>query len=239
VKAVRRAVERAKRIERPLVRDALLRSRGALHYAAAGHARRRAVVSRYLARTERPRLHIGAGPYRLDGWLDSDLIGGDVYLDLTRPLPLPDASFDYVFGEHVVEHLTEQKGEQLFRELRRVLRPGGVARLTTPDLRKIVALYRDENPVIGLDDYARFLDQETGKRHERGAQVFNDYLRLWGHRYVYDEDDLTAKLLAAGFSNVERAEPGESVHDLLRGLERHGGAAWVNQAEAMCIEATA
>jgi predicted SAM-dependent methyltransferase len=238
VSVLARVVERAKRVEQPLVRDALLRSRGAVHYAAAGHARRRAVVRRYLGESEHPRLHIGAGPYRLDGWLNSDLISGDIYVDLARPLPLPDASFEYVFGEHVIEHIPEAKGVRLLTELRRILRPGGVARLTTPDLRKIVSLYRDENPVIGLDEYRRFLDDETGKPHERPAQVFNDYLRLWGHRYVYDEEDLTAKLRSAGFSAVERVEPGESAHELLRGLERHGGAAWVNQAEAMCLEAT-
>jgi predicted SAM-dependent methyltransferase len=182
-------------------------------------------------------LQIGTGLSTMRGWLNSDLIAGDLYLDLTRPLPLPSDSFSYVFGEHVIEHLSEPAGTALLAELRRILRPGGVVRLTTPDLEKIIAIYEDRNPVIRREDYARFLDDITGKRHERACQILNDYLRLWGHRYVYDEEDLRAKLHDAGFERVERREPGESAQALLRGLESHGGAEWVNEAEAMCLEA--
>jgi predicted SAM-dependent methyltransferase len=231
-------VTRLKRTESPVLRHTLLRSRAFLHWLPRGHGARRRRVQRYLGSTEPPCLHFGAGGVRLPGWLDSDLISGDIYLDVTRPLPLPSQSVAYAFGEHVIEHIPEAAGVRLLGELRRVLRPGGVLRITTPDLRKIIALYFDENPVIDRESYARFLDRETGKRHERACQILNDYLRLWGHQYVYDEDDLRAKLLAAGFSKVERLEPGESEHESLRGLERHGGAEWVNRAEAMCLEAS-
>jgi predicted SAM-dependent methyltransferase len=230
-------IERLKRTESPLVRAGLLRARGSIHYAARGHAVRRRSIERYLASAEHPRLEIGSGPSTKPGWLSSDLISGDLYLDLTRPLPLPGDSFAYVFGEHVIEHLSESEGRRLLAELRRILRSGGVVRLTTPDLRKVIAIYEDENPVISRADYARFLDGITGKRHERGCQILNDYLRLWGHRYVYDEEDLRAKLRDAGFEAIERCEPGASEHRLLRGLESHGGPEWVNRAEAMCLEA--
>jgi predicted SAM-dependent methyltransferase len=174
---------------------------------------------------------------KLPGWLNSDLVSGDMHLDLARPLPLPDETFKYAFGEHVIEHISERAGMQLLRELYRVLRPGGVLRITTPDLRKIIAIYEDQNPVIDRDAYARFLDNMTGKRHERACQIFNDYMHLWGHLYVYDEEDLTAKLRLAGFDDVRRVEPGESCHEALRGIEHHG-LAWQNAAEAMCFEGT-
>jgi hypothetical protein len=66
--------------------------------------------------------------------------------------------------------------------------------------------------------------------------VFNDVLRLWGHRYVYDEEDLAHKLTQTGFVDVRRCDPGESNYEALRGLEHHGDP-WLNHAEAMCIEA--
>jgi predicted SAM-dependent methyltransferase len=233
-----RLVTRLKRVENPVGRYLLLRGRGSIHYAARGHLVRRRVIDRYLVATADPRLHIGAGSRRLGGWLNVDLIAGDVYVDLERRLPFPAAVFDHVFGEHVIEHLSERAAERLLGDLFRVLRPGGVLRLTTPDLRKIIALYEDRNPVVSRQEYARFLDRETGKRHERACQLFNDYLRLWGHRYVYDEEDLVAKLAAAGFVRIERREPGESAHEMLRGLEQHGGEEWINRAEAMSLEAT-
>ena len=236
--AAERLVTALKRTEHPLARAMLLRGRALGHLALRGHLVRRRALERYLAQAAEPRLHVGAGPVRLAGWLNSDLISADVYLDIGRRQPFGDATFAYAFGEHVIEHLSERQAEMALAELCRVLRPGGVLRLTTPDLRKIIAIYEDRNPAIGRAAYARFLDEQTGKRHERPCQILNDCLRLWGHRYVYDEHDLRARLRLAGFTRVERLEPGESSHAALRGLERHGGADWVNRAEAMCLEAS-
>lgn len=230
--------ERAKHTENPALRWLLLRSRGLMHYAASGHVVRARKFRSYHSATNEPKLHIGAGPYRLPGWLNTDLVAGDAYLDLERPLPFASQTFAFAFGEHVIEHLAEGAASNLLDELRRILRPGGVLRLTTPDLRKIVALYEDRNPVVSLADYARFLDEQTAKSHERPCQVLNDYMRLWGHQWLYDEEDLTARLYVAGFEHVSRHETGRSEHPSLRNLERHGGAAWVNRAEAMCVEAT-
>lgn len=46
-------------------------------------------------------------------------------------LPFPDASFDFVLGESVLELVTNQ--EQALRELRRVMRPGAILALSTPN----------------------------------------------------------------------------------------------------------
>lgn len=46
-------------------------------------------------------------------------------------LPFPDASFDAVFAFTVLEHLREPR--RAMREMRRVLKPGGVAGLNDPD----------------------------------------------------------------------------------------------------------
>jgi predicted SAM-dependent methyltransferase len=224
-------------VERPVVSAAWLRVRSLPHYARRGHIARSRIVRRYVAETDEPRLQLGTGPGRLAGWLNSDVVTGDVYLDIGRRLPIPDNTFAFVFTEHVIEHIPETAGERLLRELHRILKPGGVARITTPDLRKIIALYEDQNPAISRSDYARFLDEITGRRHDHPAQLFNDFMRLWGHYYLYDEEDLTAKLLSAGFVGVKRCKFGDSEHDFLRGLESHGPD-WENDAEAMSLEAT-
>lgn len=225
------------RLDNPVYSQVWLRARAAMHYTRSGHVPRRLQLKRYLASTDAPKLQVGSGQVRLPGWLNTDLLYGSFYLDISQPLPLPSNTFTYAFGEHVIEHITERQGLQLLREVYRVLRPGGVMRMTTPDLRKIVALYEDRNPTISRADYARFLDNMTGKRHDRACQIFNDYMRLWGHLHVYDEEDLAAKMREVGFTRVIRCETGQSANPALRGLEHHGQP-WQNDAEAMCLEGT-
>ncbi|MBC3841534.1 class I SAM-dependent methyltransferase [Streptacidiphilus sp. 4-A2] len=52
-------------------------------------------------------------------------------LDISEPLPFADASVDWVYAEHLIEHVTMPVAVGWLTEARRVLRPGGVLRLTT------------------------------------------------------------------------------------------------------------
>jgi len=48
---------------------------------------------------------------------------------------------DYLFASHFLDALTRADGENLLREARRVLRPGGLLRLVVSDMALNVALY--------------------------------------------------------------------------------------------------
>ena len=111
------------------------------------------------------------------------------YLDVTRPLPYPDASFEAAFGSHVLEHLTPAEGEAMLAELRRVLQPGGVLRLAVPDLDRVVAGYDPAAPDAFLDGLLQ------GRTRSRSRH------RHWWH---YNERSLRALLERAGYRGVER-----------------------------------
>ena len=103
-------------------------------------------IAREYLRTHAVRkLQIGAGGIDYSGWLNSDIDPGpgEAYLDLTKRFPLPDGSLQYIFGEHVVEHLNYEDGLAILRECYRVLAPGGKIRFATPNLLKYLQLFRD------------------------------------------------------------------------------------------------
>jgi predicted SAM-dependent methyltransferase len=174
------------------------------------------------------KLQIGAGPNLLDGWLntDRDRPTGGAYLDATRRFPIPDVSFDRVFCEHTIEHLSYEAGKHMLRECFRVLKPGGKVRIATPDLETVLSLYRgrDEELPARYIEWATntFISDADGYRP---SLVINNMFRNWGHKFIYDEETLGHVLSDAGFVDVRRFGCGQSDDPHLRGIESHGATA--------------
>jgi len=102
-----------------------------------GAIRRRGRIAAYLRSHDITKLQLGAGENIRPDWLNTDLHDYGrpadlVYLDVRRPFPFPDESFDLVFSEHMLEHLEYEEGLRCLVECRRVLRPGGRIRIATP-----------------------------------------------------------------------------------------------------------
>src|SRR5687767_1281080 len=72
----------------------------------------------YLSRPGRAKLHIGAGLSLLTGWLNTDLTArpGVSYLDATARFPFPSDSFDFIYSEHMIEHVSYADGQRMLRE---------------------------------------------------------------------------------------------------------------------------
>jgi dolichol-phosphate mannosyltransferase len=115
---------------------------------------------------------------------DVPLVRGSVFA-----LPVRDASFDCVVCSQVIEHIPYD--DQIFSELRRVLRPGGLLILGTPDYdtigwRTIEPLYgffapggyKDEHVTHYTHDRLIQLCREWGFTHEDTAYVFRSELVL-------------------------------------------------------------
>jgi len=73
------------------------------------------------------------------------VMSGNIRIYDGRNMPFPDRSFDVIFSSHVLEHLRDE--ETTYREMRRVLRPGGIGLHVVPTshqrLVNMVAHYPD------------------------------------------------------------------------------------------------
>jgi predicted SAM-dependent methyltransferase len=158
------------------------------------------------------KLHLGSGENLIDGWVNVDFNGppGTIHYDLTRSFPIPDESVTFIFNEHFIEHITRDQALALLSECRRVLRNGGVIRLSTPDLRKLV----DEYAGGRVDEWA-----DMNWKPLTPCRLLNEGMRLWGHQFVYDFDELQLLCKEAGFRSVSRQEWRRSSHPELNGLE--------------------
>lgn len=118
---------------------------------------------------DRPFLNIGAGDWRHPFWRNHDFVQPpydkytlpDYNLDLSKldPWPLKDGDLLGAFTSHAIEHLTDPMVAHIFREVARILRPGGVFRVSAPDFHTAYTAWR-------LND-ARYYDQRSTGRLKR------------------------------------------------------------------------
>jgi SAM-dependent methyltransferase len=164
-----------------------------------------------------------------------------VFLDASRPFPIESGTFDFVYSEHTIEHLTQLQGRLMLSECFRVLRPGGAIRMATPDLRRIITLL-EPAPSEFVRTYLEwstqmFLPWAPGPS---GVCVVNNFFRDWGHQFIYDEDTLRYQLGQAGFVEIHACEYSKSETPEFRRVESHA-AATSNEAmmmfETMVLEA--
>jgi predicted SAM-dependent methyltransferase len=181
------------------------------------------LVAAYLAGHSPRKLQIGSGFNVLDTWLNSDYDPASekvLFLDATARFPLPSESFDYVFSEHMIEHITYQSGSMMLAECHRILKPGGKIRISTPNLKFLVDLYNQEKTELQIAYIKWSIENFIGwATSETDAFVINNYVRDWGHQFIYDEKTLRTLLEKSGFVNSERYEPGKSSTSALAGLE--------------------
>jgi len=158
-------------------------------------------------------LHVGCGPQRIDATPFAALDWQEIRLDLD-PAVQPDvvgsitampevatASVDAVFSSHNLEHLEAHEVGIALGEFRRVLRPGGFALITCPDLRAIAAriLSHGLTPAAYISPAGPIspIDMLYGLRSALAAG--NRYM---AHRCGFDEPTLEATLQGAGFLQV-------------------------------------
>lgn len=201
------------------------------------------LVKRYLQSHGTRKLHIGCGPHRLEGWLNTDLnpFHSLVLVDAGRRLPFDANAFDCIFTEHLIEHLEFRKGTQLLQECYRILKAGGKIRIATPNLQFLMDLYLPDKSELqkqyirdGMARYFPHLEMPFE------AVVINHFFRAWGHQFIYDFKTLEAEMKRAGFTGIQQEEVGESHDPRLQNLERHGQKIGqdYNKLETMVIEAT-
>ncbi|NHA67513.1 class I SAM-dependent methyltransferase [Phycicoccus flavus] len=166
-------------------------------------ARREGRKARALAEAASPvRLHLGCGWTRIEGWINSDLVGaaGDFDWNILRPLPFEDGSVDAVFYEHVFEHLRYSQTLTVLGHARRALRPGGVLRVGVPDAGMYARSYADDPEALAAGRWGR----------PTGMLVLREVFQEHAHVSAYDAETLRLVLQEGGFPGAEVTPGGSS-----------------------------
>ena len=202
-------------------------------------------IDQYLKAHSVRKLQLGAGGNNPQGWLNSDIEPRDnqVYIDATARFPLPDGSFQYVFNEHLIEHLPWELGVVMLRESYRVLAQGGKIRIVTPNLTKFVQLLSDNLDAEALRFInAKFRQGGVPVNAIPGIYILNRQMREWGHQFLYDPPTLRKSLELVGFKQIVQYDVTQKTDPVFQEVEfrsRHEQQLirLINNWEAMAFEA--
>jgi predicted SAM-dependent methyltransferase/LPS sulfotransferase NodH len=151
------------------------------------------------------RIHYGCGRNVRDGWLNIDIVDesypyGSVppelasritRVDLRERHPYEDDTFRFAYSEDFLEHLSQADGIKFLCEVYRCLQPGGVFRLSCPDL-----IARARKQLVGAD----------------GEQFCAAEYTRWHHKCLWTEETIRGVALQIGFQRCERMAYRKSTH---------------------------
>jgi predicted SAM-dependent methyltransferase len=125
-------------------------------------------------------INIGAGPvffherfFTFDINIINNKSQGRINFDFSKGIPFPfeDNSIKGVYTSHCLEHLSERQVSNILKESYRILKPGGVIRITLPDMDKMFDAYeaRDASYLTCFKEKMRVRD---------GVWAYDSWLRL-------------------------------------------------------------
>ena len=175
-------------------------------------------------------LHIGSGPYVLDGWINLDVFPAQLSTNVLWGLPFVDGQCRYVFLSHLLEHLFYPTDAMaLLQDIHRILEPGGVVRIVVPDIAQCIAAYQDGDTGFFRDRIEHWGEgdgQATRLEHflaYAGAGPDPAWL-FEAHKFGYDHETLTRALQRAGFKTILPSAYMASSHAALR-VDEHSQVA--------------
>lgn len=151
------------------------------------------------------KVHFACGSRLFEGWLNIDFGGlpnnNFLRLNLCEKLPFPDQTFLFGFAEDFLEHLSQADSIIFLSEVFRVLKRGGVLRLSFPGLEGVL------------------------KKHYFVDEPMYSYLgkleacAYWDHLHFYSREELALVARHIGYSEIKFCSYGKSDYSELCGLD--------------------
>lgn len=154
------------------------------------------------------KINLCGGNIHIDGYYNIDMSKeADLYLNLKKKLlPFANNSADVIICISAINYFTRKRGQEIIKDVYRVLKPGGLARFGTQDFESITKKY--------INDDRDFFFQKLPDGSERFSGITKcDKINSWFYgyttpggssQYFYDYETLALLFKEAGFKAVEK-----------------------------------
>lgn len=144
------------------------------------------------------KLNVGCGDDLLSDWINIDYYNPNAQVKmLAEKLEYNDNYADEINASHIIEHFNYLKCLDVLKEWNRVLKPGGIISIETPDMMEICKGFVD-----GPEDYRVYLYSHFfAVPHDIPGQI---------HRFLFTEWALVGCMQQCGFKDMKRVQPNSS-----------------------------
>ena len=169
----------------------------------------------YVTASGKNKVNLCSGSINLDGYINVDITpDADITIDLEKELlPFPESHIDVLICMSAINYFTRDRAGEIIKDIYRVLKPGGITRFGTQDLRKLAGYYVNE-------DKEFFFQKLPDGRERFPGKTMADKLNEWFYgyktfgekfcKYVYDFETLKLLFEEAGFEEVREKNYMES-----------------------------
>jgi predicted SAM-dependent methyltransferase len=145
-------------------------------------------------------IHLGCWKRNIPGFINVDLYNAPHidYMHDVQSLPMfEDNTADLIYASHVLEYFDRDEIQEVLKEWRRVLKPGGILRIAVPNFEALMDVYLTEG-------MSKILGPLYGKMEINGRTIY--------HKTVFDFDSLRQVLEEAGFGNIRKYDWRQTIH---------------------------
>ena len=146
----------------------------------------------------------GRNPWKPGEFLNVDIVPLPqvaLMFDIRTRFPIPDGVIAEIFSAATLEHFREQDNLHILREFYRILQPGGLLQISTPDIEAIARglLAGDDLNLINQHFFGKFK-----------GDITEDYDL---HRWMYPASKMIEVLQGIGFVDVKQIPNTTGLHD--------------------------
>lgn len=126
-------------------------------------------------------------------------INNILWADAIKYIPEENNSADVIYTSHMLEHIEKKELTVFFQESRRILKSGGIMRVSVPDIQLQIERY------LKNEDADQFIEQTLLTRRKPKSIIAKIKYLIIGdrnHQWMYDGKSLCKLLIISGFKEV-------------------------------------
>ena len=122
-------------------------------------------------------------------------------------MPLSNDSAECIYTSHMIEHLSREDCAYFLNEAFRALEPGGILRVTVPDLKLAVNFYVQTQDADAFMKRILLTPPPINTIKQKISLFFTGYRQ---HQWMYDEKSLSKLIKEVGFKKVFTCKAGKT-----------------------------